>query len=289
MISHRCCLSVAALLCLLPMVATADDGGWAYYGGDQGGQRFSAARQITPSNVTQMSKAWTYSTGDVANKSDAMKRASFEDTPILADERLYVCSPFNEVSALDPDTGKQIWRFDPKLDLSVHYPNDFVCRGVAFWRAKASGVCAARIFLATNDRRLIALDAATGKPCTNFGHKGVITLKAEPRLYRRGEIQSTSAPLVSHGIVVVGSSIDDNQRVDEVRGTVHAFDAITGAPKWSFDPLANQRAPFAEVQPTYGRRSRPTTPVASSIYPCRAQAQTSGAAIERATATMRIR
>ncbi len=284
--------SLAAAFAIFAAQASAAEPGWQYYGGDQGGQRFSAARQITQANVTSLGVAWRYSTGDMASKGDAMRRASFEDTPILAEARVYVCSPFDEVSALDPGTGRQLWRFDPKLDLSIHYPNDFVCRGVAFWRVPgATGTCAARIYVATNDRRLIALDAATGKPCAGFGDRGTVTiaLEAKPngpamayatpmdnaeahRLgflppgtnapdymkmfamhakdgkvigwYRKGGIQSTSAPLVSRGVVVVGSSIDDNQRVDELRGTVHAYDAVTGAPKWSWDPLADQRAPF---------------------------------------------
>jgi quinoprotein glucose dehydrogenase len=283
---------LAAVLALLAAHESAAETGWQYYGGDQGGQRFSAGRQISPANVTRLAMAWSYSTGDMASKGDAMKRASFEDTPILAEGRLYVCSPFDEVSALDPGTGRQLWRFDPKLDPTVHYPNDFICRGVAFWRVPAAtGACAARIYVATNDRRLIALDAASGKPCAGFGDRGTVTIAPETKpnapamayttpadnaqahrlgflpqgvdlpkgrtvlamhakdgsvigWYRRGSIQSTSAPLVSRGVVVVGSSIDDNQRVDELRGTVHAYDAVTGAPKWSWDPLADQRAPF---------------------------------------------
>jgi quinoprotein glucose dehydrogenase len=273
----------AALVAAVPASA---DPGWPAYGGDQGGERFSPAAQINPGNVGQLRRAWHYSTGDMASKGAAMAHASFEDTPILAGGRLYVCSPFDEVSALDPGTGKQLWRFDPKIDPNVRYPNDDVCRGVAFWQdaQHPKNACAARIFLATNDRRLIALDAATGRPCQNFGNRGTITIAAEMHAdgppvayttqadnaeahrlkiippgfnlpdgmtlyllhakdgsilgyYRKGGVQTTSAPVVSHGIVVVGSSIDDNQRVEEIRGTVHAYDAVTGAPKWSFDPI----------------------------------------------------
>lgn len=276
------------LLCL----AAAGEPGWPFYGGDQGGERYSAARQVNPANVTRLGVAWTFSTHDLATKGEAIEHASFEDTPILADGRLYVCSPFDEVSAVDPGTGRQIWRFDPKLDTSILYPNDYVCRGVAFWRVpNARGVCAARVYVATVDRRLIALDAATGEACPGFGDHGTVKVAVEasangpPVAYatnatdadahrilnlptslklpswwrlqilhakdgrvigwkRDGAVESTSAPLVSRGIVVLGSSIDDNQRVDELRGTVHAYDAITGQPKWTWDPLADQRAPF---------------------------------------------
>src|SRR5207249_1374959 len=158
--------------------------GWEFYGGDAGGQRFSPAAQITPANVKALSIAWTWSSGDMASKGAAMKRAAFEATPILAEGRLYICSPFDEVAALNPQTGAQIWRFDPKINTHVRYPNDFNCRGVAFWRDdqlpahplvqyRVKPPCAAaRVFVATNDRRLIALDAATGEACPRFGDRG---------------------------------------------------------------------------------------------------------------------
>lgn len=222
------------------VAAHSADTGWPYYGGDEGGTRYSNAAQITRANVTSLQQAWSYSTRDMTTKGDAMKRASFENTPILADGRLYVCSPFDEVSALDPGNGRQLWRFDPKIDTSLHYPNSFVCRGVAYWKnpqAAANDVCASRIFLATNDRRVIALDAKTGKPCAGFGKGGTIAFTLEKTPRRKAEMQITSAPVVSQGIVIVGSSIDDNQTTYELRGTVHAFDAVTGAPKWMFNPL----------------------------------------------------
>ncbi|MGH6871542.1 MAG: pyrroloquinoline quinone-dependent dehydrogenase [Rhizomicrobium sp.] len=232
-------LAIAALL--VASQSFAADTGWPAYGGDPGGQRYSTARDITPDNVTHLKKVWTYSTGDMKTKPDAEKQAAFEDTPILAGGRLYVCSPFNEISALDPGTGKQIWRFDPHIDTGedVDYPNGFTCRGVTYWQNPRArrGVCSARIFAATNDRRLIALDAETGKPCPEFGDRGTVTIATVPAMVRKGEAQITSAPVVGRGIVVVGSSLDDNQRVREVHGVVHGFDAVTGAAKWSFDPI----------------------------------------------------
>jgi len=231
-------LGVAAML--VAPCAHAAEAGWGAYGGDAGGQRFSPARQITPANVASLTQAWSFSTGDMATKGDVMKRASFENTPILAEGKLYVCSPFNEVSALDPRTGKQLWRFDPKLNIQILYPNDYICRGVAY--------SAGRIYLNTADRRLIALDAKTGKPIASFGNRGTVIIppgeQREGRTKRFGRIHTTSAPVVSHGLVIVGSSIDDNQKVDELRGTVHAFDATTGKERWSFDPLADQTTPF---------------------------------------------
>ena len=241
----------AAVIALAGLAqAAAPEPGWPTYGGDDGGQRYSAARQITAANVTRLAVAWSYSTGDMQTHAGAMQRASFENTPILADGRLYVCSPFNEVSALDPGTGRQLWRFDPKLNDDIRYPNDYICRGVAYASnlGAPGSACAARIYLNTADRRLIALDASSGRPCAGFGSGGTVVIppgeQREGSTKRFGRIHTTSAPVVTHGLVIVGSAIDDNQKVDELRGTVHAFDAKTGALKWRFDPLADQKPPY---------------------------------------------
>ncbi|WP_372785299.1 pyrroloquinoline quinone-dependent dehydrogenase [Phenylobacterium sp.] len=226
---------------------TEADKEWPFYGSDEGGQRFSAAGQVTPQNVRALKVAWTFSTGDLASKSDAIKRAAFEDTPIMAGGRLYVESPFNEVFALDPATGKTLWRFDPAIDTSVRYGEGFTARGVAYWRdpaANPGAPCAERIFMAANDRRLFALDAASGRRCAGFGQDGVVDTAAGIHLNTPGEMQITSLPVVARGVVVVGSGVADNQRLKEVSGAVRAFDAVTGRPRWSFDPLASANPPI---------------------------------------------
>ena len=233
--------------CMLLVSPALADTGWSQYGGDQGGQRHSSAAQITPANVGRLHQAWSYSTGVLTRHAGSVHKSAFENTPILDEGRLFVCSSFQEVSALDPGTGKQIWRFDPHLPdaARLDYPNSFNCRGVAYWKGSDGK---GRIYLAANNRRLYALDAATGKPVADFGDHGAALIDGG-KLERQGQMQFTSPPVVSHGVVVVGSSLDDNQRVDELRGTVRAFDAMTGAPKWSFDPVqgANMRAGAANV------------------------------------------
>ncbi|HET7083831.1 MAG TPA: pyrroloquinoline quinone-dependent dehydrogenase [Rhizomicrobium sp.] len=223
------------------------DTGWSQYGGDPGGQRFSTATQITPANVTGLRQAWSYSTGAMARHAGAMSQASFEDTPILDEGKLFVCSPFYEAIALDPGTGKELWRFDPHIDTSPHigYPEGFKCRGLAYGKDAAGR---GRIYLATADRRLIALDAASGRPVEGFGAHGAVTVSSG-KLEGPGQMQFTSMPLVSHGVVIIGSTFGDNRRAVELPGTVHAFDATTGAPRWSFDPLAgaNEKAGAANV------------------------------------------
>ena len=228
------------------------DTGWPQYGGDQGGQRHSIAAQLTPGNVARLGQVWSYSTGVLTRHAGAVAKSAFENTPILDEGKLFVCSSFQEVSALDPGTGKEIWRFDPHLpdDPKINYPNSFNCRGVAYWKGSDGR---GRIYLAANNRRLYALDAATGKPIAGFGDHGAAMID-DRKLERRGQLQFSSPPIIARGVVVVGSSVDDNQRVDELHGVVHAFDAMTGAPKWSFDPIQGPRAGASNVwAPLVGR------------------------------------
>jgi quinoprotein glucose dehydrogenase len=213
---------------------------WPSYGGDPGGARFAPVDALTPSNVTRLEVAWTFRTGDVSDgEGDVATGSAFEATPILADGFLYFCSPFNRVFALDPGTGALRWRFDPGVDLTGRYANQLVCRGVAHWRDEAAprdAVCAARIFTATSDARLVALDAASGRPCAGFGDGGEVDLAegVGPTLWH-GEYQVTSPPAVIDDRVVVGSAVSDNARIDAPSGVVRAFDARDGSLLWAWD------------------------------------------------------
>ena len=212
-----------------------------HYGADPGGTRYAPLAGITANNVAELSKIWTYRTGDLGKRDARTLRFSkFQATPILADDRLVLCTPFNEVVALDPGSGAERWRFDPAIRTDYRPANLFNCRGVALWRdpsAKAGASCASRIFTATNDARVIALDLASGKPCGDFGVHGAIRIDVGTKLLGPGEWQITSPPVVERGVVVVGSAINDNQRVASPRGTVHAYDARTGKLRWQWDPI----------------------------------------------------
>jgi quinoprotein glucose dehydrogenase len=227
-------------LLAVTLFVTAPAFGWEYWGGDPGGMRFSPLAQITPTNVGNLVRAWEYHTGDLDKRAPAlMARTKFEATPLLVEDSLIFCSPFNAVIALDPGTGAQKWRYDP-VSTAQRPGNRYVCRGVTYWvdkEAPENAVCRARIFMGTNDARVIALDARTGLPCADFGTGGEIGLDIGMKLVWPGEFQITSPPVVARGVVVVGSSISDNVRVEAPLGTVRAFDARTGRPRWSFDPL----------------------------------------------------
>ncbi len=220
---------------------------WPAYGNDPGGMRYSSLRQIDASNVAKLHVAWTFHTRDVSDGSNGWKRSGLETTPILVDGTLYLTTAFNRVIALDPATGQQRWAFDPQIDLSLDYGDGLINRGVATWldisRARKQP-CRRRMYEATLDARLIALDAATGKPCPEFGHDGEVVLR-DVRGYGtrnqgehpQGWYHMTSPPAVIDDMVIVGSAIDDNNRVDMPSGVVRAFDARTGALRWSWDPI----------------------------------------------------
>jgi quinoprotein glucose dehydrogenase len=218
----------------------ATDADWAYYGRDAGGQRFSPLTQIDRRNVSRLTLAWTFHTGDIADGHDG-PRSGLETTPLFIDGRLYLTTAFNRVIALDPASGRQLWAFDPHIDRDAPYGDGFINRGVAAWRAPgpADRQCALRLFEATLDDRLVAIDAATGRPCAGFGQDGEVRLTDVAR-FRPGAYHMTSPPAVVDGVVIVGSAIDDNSRVDMPSGVVRGYDALTGALRWTWQPLEHR-------------------------------------------------
>ncbi len=230
--------------------------GWSAYGGDAKGARYSNADQVTPATIGALKPAWTFRTGAFEGREAAKGRSAFEATPILVEDSLVFCTQFNEVIAVDPGSGAELWRFDPELDLSIRPDNQFTCRGVAYWRDGASlgnEVCGSRILAATVDARLFALDARTGQICPDFGSGGFVQLSPDQPVSDPGEYTITSAPTIIGDVVVTGSSIGDNQKVKAASGTVFAFDVRTGAARWEFNPVP--RDPSDPARPTWGRTS----------------------------------
>src|SRR3954452_10370883 len=138
-----------ALLFLAPALA------WEHWGGDRGGQRFSALSAITRDNVGNLVRAWQFRTGDLDRRAPAvMARTKFQATPLFVEDSVIFCSPFNEVIALDASSGAQKWRFDPKVSTAAPVANRYNCRGVAYWvdeQASDGAACRSRIVTNTND------------------------------------------------------------------------------------------------------------------------------------------
>lgn len=245
-LARRCVISLAAGMSVSAcsgnparlMAAKDPTVDWAAYGRDAGGMKYSPAAQISRDNVRNLVPVWTYRSGDFA-AGGAMARD--ETTPLFVDNTLYASTPFGGVRAIDGDTGAELWSFDSQLDLSGDY-GDFTNRGVSTWVDASRPVgaqCHRRIFVAPVDARIIALDSRTGAPCDDFGTHGQIMLGRDvvnaPEY--KGEYAVTSPPAIVDGLVVVGSTVADGHRAEAPSGVVRAFDARTGALKWSWDPV----------------------------------------------------
>lgn len=224
---------------------------WSSYGGDPGGSRYSALDQIDRSNVARLEVAWTTQTGDGAHDSTQPTEPGvscarchrddykFEATPIIADGSLYLSTPFNRVLAIDPATGRIQWRHDPEVAINQERNEGLISRGVAIWRdaVRPDAPCGRRILFGTIDARLMALDARSGALCREFGDTGVVRLDRDIGPLQVGQYGMTSPPAIIGDLVVVGSSIGDNRRVELEHGVVRAYDVRTGALRWAWDPI----------------------------------------------------
>lgn len=209
---------------------------WPAYGRDAGGMRYAPIDKINTGNVKQLKVAWTYQTGELKTYegSRIAEKAAFEATPIMLDNTLFFSTATDRVFAVDAITGKEKWMYNPGVNLQGDY-SEVTSRGVSAWpmTAKKTNAVARKIFIATIDGRLIALNATTGDLISSFGNHGTVDLKEG--LGR--DIQVTSAPAIIKDLIVVGSALGDNQRFDYSRGTVRAYDVHTGKKIWSWDPI----------------------------------------------------
>lgn len=233
-------MNAAPLMLALAALQTPPPGDWPAYGRDAGGSRYSPLAEITRANVKELRLAWVYRTGDMMRD-----RSRFETTPLAVEGTMYLSTPLGRVIALDPAHGTERWRYDAAVSLQGDY-GDFATRGVSTWldpSPSAGPACRRRIFEATVDARLIALDAATGRPCADFGAGGMVDLTRDlvsaPEY--AGEYEVTSPPAIVGDLVIVGSSVADNTRINAPNGVVRAYDARTGKERWSWDPIT--RAP----------------------------------------------
>ncbi|ROL79086.1 glucose dehydrogenase [Pseudomonas protegens] len=254
------------------------DGDWQAYGRTEFGDRYSPLKQITPANIGKLQEAWRIRTGDMPTDKDPVEITN-QNTPLKVNGKLYACTAHSKVLALDPDTGKEIWRFDPQ----IQGPNgdDFrgwahmTCRGVSYYdeanfkNADAisqpatlspagqaiAASCPRRLFLPTADARLIAINADTGKVCEDFGNKGAVDLKAGIGPFTPGGYYSTSPAAITRNLVIIGGHVTDNESTNEPSGVIRAFDAHDGHLVWNWDSgNPDETAPLPEGQ-TYTRNS----------------------------------
>ncbi|MET0344578.1 MAG: PQQ-dependent dehydrogenase, methanol/ethanol family [Polyangiales bacterium] len=199
---------------------TAD---WPSHGLDYAETRHSRLRQVNNTNVKQLGLAWTYSLGS---------SRGVEATPVVVDGIMYVTASWSVVHAVNVRTGQRIWSYDPKVprEKGIKGCCDVVNRGVAVYKGK--------VYVASFDGRLIALDAATGQV---RWEKDTIDDKAKPYA---ANYTITGAPRVLKDKVVIGNGGADYG----VRGYVTAYDAETGAQKWRFFTVPGDPSkPFESV------------------------------------------
>lgn len=231
------------------------DGEWQAYGRTGYGQRYSPLTGITPENVDKLQVAWTYETGDLRGQPGDPKETTFEVTPLKIGNRLFLCSPHQHVIALDATTGKEVWRRDLQIDQKQLALQHLTCRGLSYHPAPrasaaaptAGGACAAKLFMPTADGRLVALNPEDGSICTGFGQDGQINLWANMPNVRPGAYYSTSPPVVTANLVIVGGTVLDNVSVHEQSGVIRAFDVNDGHLVWNWDSAKpDQTAPIPD-------------------------------------------
>lgn len=213
---------------------------WSHTGASSGGDRYSPHAQIDRNNVARLEVAWRYSTGELERRGDApITNSSTQVTPVLFEDSLLFCTPFDRIIALDAATGEERWVHDPEVDGSHTLPFQYNCRGVAVWtdpELSGDAPCRDRVLTGTSDMRLVAVDARSGERCEEFGEGGEVAIP-HGELAFPGEVKTPSAPVVLNGVVVVGTSIMDNLHTQAPDGTVHGFDARTGELRWHFEPI----------------------------------------------------
>jgi len=201
---------------------------WTSYGRTAAGDRYSPFDQINRGNVSKLDLAWTYRTG----KGDGAD----QNTPLQIGDTVYTCTPTDVIAALDADTGKPRWIFDPKAAA----PYWQRCRGLGYYKVppeaqSADGLCNERLVQTTIDARLLEIDSKTGAPCTGFGDNGTVQLSQGMGEVKAGYYFQTSAPLIARNLIVVGGWVTDNQEVGEPSGVIRAFNVITGELEWAWD------------------------------------------------------
>ncbi len=193
---------------------------WATYRADAASTAYSALDQINMDNVQNLEVAWTYRTGDAREGN----RSSIQCNSIVAGGRMYVSSPQLKLMALDPATGKELWRFDPFAGRTATGTN----RGVVYWQRGGDK----RVYFSAGPY-LYALDAAKGTLVKSFGKNGKIDLREG--LGRNADkltVWASSPGIVFQDLLIQGTALTEGY--DAAPGFVRAYDLATGTIAWTF-------------------------------------------------------
>ncbi|MGA9658981.1 MAG: membrane-bound PQQ-dependent dehydrogenase, glucose/quinate/shikimate family [Asticcacaulis sp.] len=229
---------------------------WPTYGGAPSAQRYSDLDQINLSNVDKLQRVWTYHTGELSQEKP--NKFGAETTPLKIGNSLYGCSGMNKIYALDPQTGKARWEYDPKVE-TKYIPYTAACRGVAYYKvptAQPNDPCAQRIIEGTLDGRIIAVDALTGQLCQAFGANGQVDITVNMGRVIPGMVAITAPPVIVNGVIVTGHQVQDGQYRWAPSGVIHGYDAVTGELRFAWDVMQ----PDTKTTPPEGQTYTRGTP-----------------------------
>lgn len=216
---------------------------WATFNGDLRAQKYSPATQITPDNAGNLEQVWEYRTGDVSDGSGDVPMTVWSATPLFVNETLYLGTPFYRIIALEPDTGKEKWTFDPDARLEALTQPSMKNRGVAYWQAdepKQGEPCQKIVYIGTMDAKLYGVDADTGKRCANFGDNGMVNVNQWNTINDKWPLSLLQPPTVYNDTLFLGWAGKDWTDAAAPPGTVFALDARTGKLKWTFHALPKE-------------------------------------------------
>ena len=234
-------LATLAAVSLVAAQQRSEQVEWLYYGGDQAGTKYSPLTDINSGNVHQLRVAWQWKHWETPQAP-----GYFEGTPLMIDGTLYVTTPYNNLAAVDAESGKELWKFDGHAEElgPLLSGSGWKLRGTAFWRDGAS----LRLFL-NNRHRLFSMDARSGKPVTSFGNAGAVSLTdGLPRIGDITHATQSSPPVIYRDLIILGSQVPDRVQLADPVGYVQAFNVRTGRRVWSFSVIPQSaKDPGAET------------------------------------------
>ena len=241
------CIALLSLsgIGLSASVAAEPFQGWPLPGAAAGGGHFSATTQITPDNVKDLEIVWTHRSGDFRDgenfigglSGEAPLQSSWQATPVLVDEHLYFCTPFNRLLAVHAETGEEKWSYTPEIDREA-FPMPR-CRGVTQWtdsRVAQSDACHQVIVAPLMDARVVSLDARTGQVCP-FGDQQQIDLSKGLGPYETGFYMLNTPPAITGNTLITGGTVADNITTAVPSGVVRAYDLESGKLLWAWEPV----------------------------------------------------
>jgi len=192
---------------------------WPTFGHDPAGTRYSPLTQINPSNVSGLTRAWTF---HMAPEGTQVPRVA-ESTPLMVNGKLYLVTPYHKVVALEPETGKLLWSYELSAEANP------AVRGLEFY-----GGDIPQIVFGTSDAKLISLNANTGKPVPGFGDEGAVDLKQGIlNGYSKAFYDLSSPPIIYRDLVITGAHTQESPSLGAA-GDTRAFDMHTGKLVWQF-------------------------------------------------------